>query len=171
MITKADIEKYFIAEKQESILFMCIGIAAIIIALLGIFLWKTQYWKGAAIPLIIVGIIQIVVGYTVFAKSDDQRIDAVYKIDMNPQDLVQNEIPRMEKVNNNFVIYRWAEIVLLIAGFILVFMFRSNTEKQFLFGLAFALAIQAAICLGLDFFAEKRATVYTEQLKTLTKKS
>lgn len=171
MITKTDIEKYFLAEKQESILFMCIGIAAIIIALLGIFLWKTQCWKGAAIPLIIIGIIQVVVGYTVYAKSDDQRIDAVYKIDMNPQDLVQKEIPRMEKVNSNFVIYRWVEIVLLIAGILLFFMYRTNSEKQFLFGIAIALAIQAAIMLGLDFFAEKRATIYTTQLKTLTTKS
>ena len=109
MITKTDIEKYFIAEKQESLLFIGIGIAAIILAALGLFLWKTQCWKGAAVPLVAIALLQIIVGYTVYSRSDDQRIDAVYKLDMNPQELIHKEIPRMETVNKNFLIYRWVQ--------------------------------------------------------------
>lgn len=171
MITKTDIEKYFIAEKQESLLFIGIGIAAIILAGLGLFLWKTQCWKGAAIPLVVIAVLQIIIGYTVYARSDNQRIDAVYKLDMNPQELINKEIPRMEIVNENFVTYRWVEIVFIIAGVILFFLYRTNTDKQFFYGLGIALAIQAALMLGADYFAEKRASIYTTQLKTLVKKS
>lgn len=165
MITKAEIEKYFIAEKQESLLFIGIGIAAILIALLGIFLWKTQAWKGAAIPLIVIAFIQITAGYTIYKRSDKDRVRVVYALDMNPNDLKTKELPRMEKVNKNFVVYRYVEIALLIIGFVVAFYFRDNNEKQFLMGLGIALALQAFIGLGADFFAEKRAVEYTNQLK------
>lgn len=165
MITKADIEKYFIAEKQESLLFIGIGIAAILIALVGIFLWKTQAWKGAAIPLLAIAFIQITVGYTIYKRSDKDRVRVVYALDMNPNDLKTKELPRMEKVNKNFVLYKYVEIAFTVAGIILIALYKNNTEKQFWLGLGAALLIQAIAMLSADFFAEKRATVYTNQLK------
>jgi hypothetical protein len=167
MITRLDIEKYFVAEKQESLLFIAIGIAAIIIALLGLFVWKTQCWKGAAIPLIAIALIQIIVGYTVYARSDEDRKRNVYALDMNPQQLITKELPRMEKVNKNFVVYRYVEIALLIAGLAIYFLSRGNIDKQFWLGLGIALAVQSALMLGADYFAEKRALVYTQQLKKI----
>jgi len=165
MITKADIEKYFIAEKQESLLFIGIGIAAILIALVGIFLWKTQVWKGAAIPLLAIAFIQITVGYTIYKRSDKDRVRVVYALDMNPNDLKTKELPRMEKVNKNFVLYKYVEIAFTVIGIILIALYKNNAEKQFWLGLGIALLVQAIIMLGADFFAEKRATVYTNQLK------
>lgn len=169
MITKTDIEKYFLAEKQESLIFLIIGITAIVIAALGIFLWKTQAWKGAAIPLIIIAFIQITVGYTVYKRSDKDRVRVVYALDMNPDELKSNELPRMDVVNKNFIIYRYVEITLLIAGIVLAFYCRDNNEKQMWMGLGIALAIQAFVMLGADFFAEKRALRYTQQLKESVK--
>lgn len=170
MFTKADIEKYFIAEKQESLFFMIIGVAAIIIALAGIFFCKTQCWKGAAIPLMVIAVIQIVVGYTVYARSDKQRIDTVYAFDMNPDKLKNDELPRMQVVNRNFIIYRWVEIALLIAGTVIAFIYNGNADKQFWFGLGIALALQAAIMLGADYFAEQRALNYAKGIEAHLKK-
>ena len=82
MFTKADVEKYFIAEKQESLLFVGSGVAAIILALLGLFIWKSQAWKGASIPLIAIALIQIVAGYTVYKRSDADRVRNVYSFSM-----------------------------------------------------------------------------------------
>jgi hypothetical protein len=169
MLTKTDIEKYFIAEKQESFLFLGIGIAAIIISLIGIFVWKTQFWKGASIPLITIAILQIIVGFTVYTRSDADRIRVVYALDMNPTDLKEKELPRMETVNKNFVLYRYVEIVLLLVGIVLTILHRNNVDKQFMYGIAVALAIQAALMLGADYFAEKRALIYTAQLKVTVK--
>ena len=45
MFTKADIEKYFNAEKQESLLFMLIGVAGIIAAFVFFFFLKTNFYK------------------------------------------------------------------------------------------------------------------------------
>ncbi len=57
MFTKADIEKYFTGEKQESLLFLFIGIAGIIAAIVFFFFLKTSFYKGAAIPLLLIGLI------------------------------------------------------------------------------------------------------------------
>ena len=116
MFTKTDIEKYFNAEKRESWLFMAIGIAGIITAIVFFFFLKTNFCKGAAIPLLLVGLLLGVVGYSVYQRSDEDRKRNVYAYDMNPAELKEKELPRMKTVMKNFVLYRWVEIVLLIIG-------------------------------------------------------
>ncbi len=178
MLTKTDIEKYFIAEKQESLFFMVIGLIAICIALIGLFIYKTQAFKGAAIPLIAIGLLQIAVGFTVYKRSDDDRMRVVYAYDMNPNDIKNTELPRMKVVNKNFTIYRWAEVMLAVAGFIFIFYnkyFASQVAIEaihfsFSYGLGLALALLAVIMLGADYFAEKRATIYTNQLQNFIEK-
>jgi len=171
MFTKTDIEKYFMAEKSESLLFVIIGVAAILVAAVFFFFLKTHFYKGMALPLLLIACIQLTVGYSVYKRSDDDRKRNTYAYDLNPSDLKNKEIPRMEKVNSNFVIYRWIEIVLLLAGLVLIFLYRDNTERSFLFGIGIGLAIQAAIMLGADYFAEARAKVYTKGLKDFTAKT
>ena len=164
------IYKYFIAEKQESLLFLIIGIAAILLAVVFWFFIKSNpsFFKGAAIPLLAIGLIQMVVGYTVYSRTDKQKKDIAYNIGIEPVSFVkQTELPRMEKVMTNFVIYRWVEIAFIITGLVLIFLFKSNPDKSFWYGLGIGLAIQAVIMLGADYFAEKRGKVYTEELKKI----
>ena len=170
MFTKTDIEKYFIAEKSESLLFIIIGITAIVLAIIFFFLLKTNFYKGMALALFVIAIIQVSVGYTVYKRSDDDRKRNTYAYDLNPSDLKSKEIPRMETVNQNFVLYRWIEIVSLLIGIILTFLYRSNTEKSFWYGLGLGLAIQAAVMLGADYFAAARSKVYINALKEFTEK-
>ncbi len=169
MLTKTDIEKYFNAEKNESLLFIIMGISAIVLALVFFFYLKSNWHKGAAIPFLIVGLMHLVVGSIVFSRSDNDRIRVTYAYDMNPGGISTKEIPRMELVNKNFIIYRYTEIVLLLIGIALYFSFRSNPDKSFWVGLGVALAIEAAVSLGTDYFAENRATTYTIQLKEFVK--
>ena len=161
------IYKYFIAEKQENLLFLVVGIIAIILAVVCWFFIKSNpsFFKGAAIPLLAIGLMQTVVGYTVYNRSDKQKADVSYNIGMEPAAYVkQTEMPRMKKVMQSFVIYRWVEIAFIVTGFILIFLFRSNPGKTFWYGFGLALAIQAVIMLGADYFAEQRGKVYIEHL-------
>ena len=166
MFTKADVEAYFNGEKQESLLFMIIGVMAIVAAAVLFFYLKHHWAKGAAIPVLLIGIIQLVVGYSVFARSDEQRKDIVYKMDMNTDALAKEEVPRMEKVMKNFVVYRYTEIGLLLAGAMLFVFFRSNPDKQLWMGLGAGLALQAAIMLLADGLAERRGLTYLEGMKS-----
>lgn len=170
MFTKADIEKYFNAEKNESLLFIILGITTIVIALVFFFYLKTNWHKGFAIPFVVVGLMHLIVGYTVYNRSDEDRKRNVYAYDMNPAELKDKEIPRMEKVKNNFIIYRYTEIVLLLLGLGLFFYYRNNMVKSFWVGFGIALAIEAAVSLGADFFAEQRAGQYTAGIRSFIDK-
>jgi hypothetical protein len=170
MLTKSDIEKYFIAEKQESLVFLVIGMAAIVLALILYFMVKTQVCRGLAVPLLVLGLMQAVAGYAVYVKSDDQRISQVYAYDMNPDQLKTTELTRMRKVKSNLIRYRWVEIGFMITGIILFFWFRSESGKMFWFGLGISLTLMAAELFIADFIAGKRAIHYTSLLEEFNRK-
>ena len=164
------IYKYFIAEKQESLLFLIVGIVAVLLAVVCWFFIKSNpnFFKGAAIPLLAIGLIQMVVGYSVYSRTDKQKADIAYNIGMEPVSYVkQTEQPRMKTVMTNFIIYRWVEIAFIITGLILIFIFRLNADKSFWYGFGVALAIQAIIMLGADYFAEKRGKLYVNELEKI----
>ena len=169
MLTKTDIEKYFMAEKQVGLIFFIIGIIAIVLALVFFLAFRTNFYKGAAIPLLLVGLIELVVGFTIFRRSDGDRVRNVYAYDMNPQELKDKELPRMHKVTQSFAIYKWAEIAFILAGIVLIILYRARPGQAFWFGLGIALAIQALLMLGADYFAEKRAKEYTLKLQAFAR--
>ena len=170
MLTKADIEKYFIAEKQESLVFLIIGLAALLLALVFYLMVKTQISRGAALPLLVLGLVQAVAGYAVYVRSDDQRISQVYAYDMNPDQLKTIELTRMRKVKTNFTIYRWVEISAFIVGIILIILFRDPSGKFFWLGFGISLTLMAAELFTADFIAERRAVYYTSLLEDFNKK-
>jgi uncharacterized membrane protein len=166
MFSKTDIEKYFNAEKSVSLLFMLIGIAAVITAI-GFFIFlKTNFYKGAAVPLLLFGLLLGIVGFTVYKRRDADRVRNVYAYDLNPAELRDKEIPRMKTVMKNFVIYRWVEIVLALTGIVLFFYFKDNTDKIFWKGFGLTLAIMALTALTADYFAEKRGDIYLKGLES-----
>jgi len=169
MFTKTDIEKYFIGEKAESRVFMLIGIAGIITAIVFFFFLKIDVYKGAAIPLVLIGLLLAVAGNTVYKRSDDDRRRNVYAYDMNPLELKEKELPRMKKVMKNFVIYRWAEIALLLAGAALYVYFIRDYKHDFWRGFGLALAVMALLTLAADYFAERRGKKYTQGIESFIK--
>lgn len=159
------IADYFNAEKFESLFF--IGVAIIAIAL-GIYFWiilKEPFYKGIAIPIILVALIQLTVGITVYFRSPKDIIKVVNIQKNEPSKIQTEEIPRMNIVMENFVIYRYVEIVLMLLGLILFFYFDSQLIWK---GIGIGLFIQASLMLSLDYFAEKRGSEYLKQLITLT---
>lgn len=175
MFTKADIEKYFVAEKQESKLFMLIGAAGIIAGFVLFFAFKTPFYKGAALPPAVIGAILFVVGYTIYKRSDEDRMRNVYAYDMNPAELRDKELPRMKKVMKSFVTYRWTEIFLAVFGVVLFFRFYILCEgdacrfSYFRKGLGLTLTIMSLIALAADYFAERRGKLYLKGLEEFTK--
>ena len=166
MLTRADIEKYFLAEKQTGLIFLVIGVVAILLAIGFFFYWKTSFYKGMAIPLLIFGLLEAIAGYTIYSRSDKQRIDNVYAFDMNPGQLKNNKFPRMQKVVKNFLLYRTVQIALLVLGVGLIFLYRDNPTKAFIYGIGITLTIQSLLMFTADYFAAKRAAIYTTQMES-----
>lgn len=165
MFTRIDVEKYFNSEKSLSLLFIIIGSIAIIAAIVFWFVIKSAIYKGIAVPLLLIAVIQLIVSIYVYKKADAQRIDVIYKLDSNGSFKTEKEIPRMETVIKNFTIYRSIEIVLMLIGLVLIFIYKSNPEKSFLVGIGIGLAIQAATMFAGDSYAARNANIYLEGLK------
>lgn len=166
MFTRNDIEKYFNAEKGESLIFMIIGVAGLVTAIIFFFWVKGKFFTGAAIPLLVVGLLLAVVGYTVYKRSDGDRIRNVYAYDMNPGDLKDKELPRMRQVMKNFIIYRYTEIGLLLLGAALYFYFRRQGQQPLWQGFGLGLAVMAMLALLADFFAEQRGKKYLQGIES-----
>jgi hypothetical protein len=145
------VEKYFGAEKAESFLFVLVGLVAITLAVYFFAKLKQPFYNGIAYPLIAIALIQITVGGSVYLRSskDIARVNQMIQIDKTR--IQTEEIPRMKIVMNNFVFYRWIEIV------------KSATMWK---GVGLGLVIQSALMLLLDFFAESRGREYLDYLLT-----
>lgn len=160
------IEKYFNAEKYESLLFVFVGLVAVAMAAYFLFKIRQPYYNGVACSLIGIALIQLTVGTSVYFRSP-KDIVRVNHLVSNQRDLIQKEeIPRMETVMKNFVLYRWIEIALIAVGLILFFAIPDKTIWK---GIGLGLAIQAAFMLLLDFFAESRGKIYIDYLQNLIK--
>ena len=166
MFSKTDIEQYFSAEKQAGLIFLSFGIVAVIVAIVLLFVLKTPFYKGAAIPMIIVGLIAGGIGFTIYKRSDEDRKRNVYAFDLNPDELKQKEYPRMQKVMKSFRVIIIAEVMFLIVAIFLFFYFRTNASQQLWSGAGAGLMIMAIVSLALDISAQRRAVAYTKGLET-----
>lgn len=162
-----NIVKYFIGERQESFLFLSLGIIGFAIAIFFFFTLKTSFLKGIAIPFLFISALEIIVGVTIINRSpkDIKRVENY--LTENIEMIQKEEIPRMEKVLQNFVVYRYVEIALIIIGIFLMYSFRQNL---FWNGIGLGLFIQSSMVLVLDFFAERRGEVYLAYLRMLIEK-
>lgn len=161
------IVKYFTGERLESFLFLGLGISGFAIAISFLFILKTSFLKGIAIPFLLVSFLEIVVGITLIYRSpkDISRVETY--LSKKNEMIQQEEIPRMESVMRNFVIFRYTEITLIILGIILMYGFRQNLLLN---GIGLGLFIQSSIVLLLDFFAERRGEVYLAYLRSIIEK-
>ncbi|MBK8087494.1 MAG: hypothetical protein IPK31_05875 [Chitinophagaceae bacterium] len=165
MFSKTDIEQYFSAEKQGSLFFLAVGIVAVIASIILFFVLKTPFFKGTAIPMIIIGLIAGTIGFTIYKRSDEDRIRNVYAYDLNPIELKVKELPRMQKVMKSFKVIIIAEVVFLTAAVFLFFYFRTNAAQQLWSGIGAGLILMAVAVLFLDVAAERRAAIYTKGLE------
>jgi hypothetical protein len=151
------IAAYFAAERAESLLFIAVGVLAIGLALYLAVARRTSFAKGMAVPVIAIAAIQLVVGGTVFVRSPHDTVRVQQALQTDRARIAAEEIPRMAKVIDNFVAYRWVELGLLVLGVALLVTMR---HRAFARGTAWGLALQSAFMLTLDFFAEQRAHGY-----------
>lgn len=84
------IEKYFNAEKYESLLFLILGTAAIALAVYFLSKVKQPFYDGIAYPFIAIALIEIVVGGSVYFRSpkDIARVNEI--VQTNKSRIVQD---------------------------------------------------------------------------------
>ena len=153
---------YFVAEKQESVIFIAIGLLALGIS---VWLWVNGHrLKSMAYPLVVIGLLQIVVGGTVYLRTDSQVSTLSAQLQLNPSALKAEETIRMQTVMKNFSIHKGIEMLLLIIG---VGMIAFLQRHDIVAGIGVGLVLQAAITLALDIFAETRGTDYLSAVQSI----
>jgi|JI9StandDraft_1071089.scaffolds.fasta_scaffold75150_2 hypothetical protein len=162
-------ESYFKQEQIESLIFIILGILSICLALIFLGIIKYSFFKGMAVPLLLIGLTQLTVGSIVYLRSPEDKYRVTQMLINERSKIKTEEIPRMEKVMQNFTVYKWIEIVLILASIILLIIFYSSPQTYWK-GLALGLLIQAIMMLSLDVLAENRGQVYIEQLQKISKR-
>lgn len=152
--------EYFSGEKLESMVFLVWGIAAIIVSL---FLWFTgNQYKAMLYPLTAIAIIQITVGGTVYFRTDARMQVLSERMVSAPMDFRTEELARMKNVNERFKLYKFLEIILLVVGIAISYLWRDNITSN---AIAIGLIIQSTMLLVADLIAEYRAHEYVVKLQ------
>ena len=157
-----DMSSYFVAEKQESIIFIVVGLLAI-----GLSLWllmNGHRLKSMAYPLVIVALMQIAVGGTVYLRTDRQVSTLSAQLQVDPGSFKAEETTRMRTVMKNFSVYKTIEILLLMVG---IGMIAFLQRYDFAAGIGIGLILQAAFTLTLDIFAETRGADYLSAVQRI----
>lgn len=153
---------YFGAEKQESLIFVAVGLVAIGIS---VWLWMNGHrLKSMAYPLVVIALMQIVVGASIYLRTETQLSNLSAQLAANPAALKAEETTRMQIVMKNFSMYKAVEMVLLIVGVgMIAFLQRHDMAA----GIGVGLVLQAAFTLTLDIFAEARGADYLSAIRSL----
>jgi hypothetical protein len=160
------IRNYFTAEKSESLIFMVMGVITITFSVYVLIKWGDSFYKGFAIPVILIGLIQLAVGSTVYFRTDKQVQDLESLFQKNKKAFIEGEIPRMEVVMKNFSLYKKVEVAFVVIGLVLIFM---TSSKEFWLGVGAGMLLQGALMLTADIFAERRGTSYQQSLRSINK--
>ncbi len=159
-----NVVSYFNDEKLQCSIGAIVSI--IFIATSAFFLFQQKpFLKGIAystIPLSIL-LLSICMGVIARTSKDIARVSTFQK--EMPESIHIEEIPRMEKVMNSFIIIKKVEIIIFLVGLILTFLFwRSELIK----GVAIGLVIMSISLYIFDSIAESRGERYIHFLKSLS---
>ncbi|HEY8403404.1 MAG TPA: hypothetical protein VIK71_02210 [Flavobacteriales bacterium] len=167
MLTKEFIERYFLTEKQDGLMFLISAVIAIGLATF-LFIKGTEgFGKGLSIVLVATSIWQLLIGYPALMHSDSHRVDMVYAYDMNPQLLKTAESQRLENRLKTLKYMRAIEATLFVAGVLLVVFNFPNPEAQLWFGIGLGLVFQMLVLFIMDHNAAKRAEQYWFYIRTM----
>ena len=147
---------YFQAEHAESLLFAAIGIIAIATAAFLLWRYGDALSQGLAIPLILVGLIQLSVGGSVYLRTPAQLAALQAQHMQEPARFKADETARMTTVMTNFRTYKIIEAAFILIGLAVTL----TVSQPFWLGIGMGMLIQGALMLPADITAENRGAIY-----------
>lgn len=159
---RAAMQSYFEQEKTAAL----IGIGGAIVAggTGGYLVTQGDMAKGIGFSLIGVGAIGLVVGGSVYFRTDSQLEKLEKQLETNPGDYKKFEGARMQRVVTQFTVLKIAELSIL-AGGIATTIVGVTQRADLTTGIGIGLGIDAVLLLLFDYFADVRATTYLKQIQ------
>lgn len=151
------IASYFQAEKQSALWLLAIGIAACSVAG-GVFLSAgAPFYAGLAVPLALIGFLQVTLGAATARRSDFQADDLEKLHRESPAEFRKQEYARMQILLRNLARTKWVEAAFVVLGLAIILL---TPPAVFTKGLGAGLFAQGSVQLFFDFLADKRAKAY-----------
>jgi hypothetical protein len=159
---QAAMRAYFDGEIEGGYVLAGMGVAGLVAG--GLLYRRDQGTsRGAAYPLLGIGVVHLAAGIYIGIASD-RRIETFDReIAEDAGGFVERERSRMKGVSTSFTMLKVAEVVLIAGGLTMVGI-GHRTDRPRLKGAGITLAIEAALTLGFDVVAAKRAMRYREGL-------
>jgi hypothetical protein len=155
---------YFRGERIEALCFIVpIGVAMVAFAAVTLRAERGGFAWGLAVPLVLFGVFAIGIGAAVGLRTAGEVADIEAGFRSDPGVMVADELPRMQKVNDNWPNYigMWTALVLIGLGL------RFGLKADWAHGVGPAIILIGAMGFLIDGFAERRARPYTEALEAL----
>jgi hypothetical protein len=157
--TEDAIARYFAAERRGAAVFLALGLAALAASAL---LWTSSgTYRGMVPPLFALGLIEVMVGATVYLRTPRQVAALRARLDTDEGEARREELERMRRVMAGFRVYRAIELVLLTGGLTLLMLF---PRRHHLYAAGLGCVVQGSVMLVLDRLAERRGGDYTAAL-------
>lgn len=161
---QAAMEDYFAGEKAGGMVLVGMGLGGLIAGFL-LRRRSSAAAKGASYLFFGMGVLHAAAGVYIYIASD-QRIDKfTAQIASEPETFVTAERARMSGVATQLSVLKLVEIGLIAGGLLLVVV-GTRKHRPRLTGVGLALMIEAALTLGFDVFAARRASAYRAELAT-----
>ncbi len=165
-IAEEAIETYFDLELKGAAAVGGVGVGSAYIAG-SLFANGSDLARGAAIPIVAVGALQVAVSSVILIRTRSQVAALKKQHREDPAGFATDELARMQGINFWFDVYKAVEIGLLgvgVAGIVA----GALDDRDMLLGAGIGLSTQSVIMLAVDLIAEASADGYTEKLRALS---
>jgi hypothetical protein len=165
--TQAAMENYFAGEVRGGYALIGMGSAGLLSGGLLFGLQKdSDLARGMSYPLLGFGLAHVAAGIFVTVSSRRRVADFTDQIASDPGKFVTAERTRMKGVSMQFTVLEVVEVVLIAGGITTAVLARRADRKQ-LEGIGYGVALEAALTLGFDIIAGRRAHGYRDDLAGL----
>ena len=156
------LQTYFRGERLESACFIApAGLILFAIAIAALRSETPTYAWSVAAPCFVFGLLLVVVGVAVAARTPGQVAALVEGLQSSRAATLSEELARMDRVVRNFHVTQPVFGALALLGLVL----RFGLKAEWAQGLGSVLALAGAMGLMIDGFASRRAEPYLEALK------
>jgi hypothetical protein len=156
--------RYFDGELQEAFWWGGAGLVSLG-AGTGFLIGGTPTLRAMSVPLLAFGLVEWVLAIGLWARTPGQVRTLDAQLASDPQAFFAAEHARMQRVNRGFVVYRLAELAIFFGGATLAGLGWTMDASGAL-GVGLGLALEAAVFLFLDFFADRRGAAWEHALDT-----
>jgi hypothetical protein len=167
---RAEMHRFFDAEVTGSWIWFIEGLAVSAAAGSVLLFYDGEgedFWRGAAIPVLVIGVAQLGTGGSILLRTPGQVDELDAQLTANPASYRHDELERMERINFQYDLVRVVEIALFAAGAGMITYGLIADDARFL-GAGIGLAAQILFTFITDIFAAARAEEYTEALERFT---